>query len=558
MTGTTTVSSALAVVVTALLLCVLSCNSRNSQFFAEGYYCPPHAQRYCAVACAGTRSFFVHSVTRVPFLSDSRQPLASALKAEIDDDEGSYNEVSDDDEMMDMMRSFKDRQSELLKKEERKSIKLRKAACTSGVSLVLSDWVRRLDVDFPLAVCGSASGSLYLAHLETGQVLGSTAAAAAASMNEAVGPPKNAKITEARVEHVVNQLYGRFDGGGTLAVCVKGDLVAESRRTGGVHVWRLNPMKGGGSTTTSTTSSSASVELVSQGFMPSLQDCLVTVLRLEDDYLWVGTDDGSVEAYALGDESSSQLPLTLRTQPDLSWKVGSESSVVMSLDVCTKLGCAVVATDTGTVELLSFEDDDDDDEDQQLVRRKPIGSFTPPFDGTERRSSNVYPTCVTFVASKNKNNGNAVNDSGIKVDRPPAITSYSIACGANDGNVFLQSLRMDDGDEIDAERPFTGQRIRQLMPKHFAAVKCMASPAPGLLLTGGLDGTLRLWDTDLKSFLYQFVGYKVWLGSLWTDGERIVTDGTDNTIIVHDFSGSSPDRRGSSSYPEDQKEDNDV
>jgi WD40 repeat protein len=51
-----------------------------------------------------------------------------------------------------------------------------------------------------------------------------------------------------------------------------------------------------------------------------------------------------------------------------------------------------------------------------------------------------------------------------------------------------------------------------------------------------LDGTLRIWDLSLEKFVYQFVGYKVWLGSVWTDGDRIVSDGADNTLIVHDFS----------------------
>jgi WD40 repeat protein len=84
-------------------------------------------------------------------------------------------------------------------------------------------------------------------------------------------------------------------------------------------------------------------------------------------------------------------------------------------------------------------------------------------------------------------------------------------------------------------------------------------------LTGGLDGTLRLWDTDVKKFLYQFVGYKVWLGSLYTDGERIVTDGADNTIIMHDFSASATaskdEKKGrgdSNSRKPDQAEDTDV
>jgi len=522
--------------------------------------------------------------------------LQLSLGANNDDDEDpeepsqeeDFNEVSNDDETTNFLQSFQNRQSQLRQQQATKALNLRQAACTSGVSLVLPDWVRRLDVDYPLAACGSASDDVYVAHLETGQILATTAAT---SQPDVLPSPR---ITDERVAHLMHQLYGSFDGGGTLAVAVKGSLLCEARRSGGVHVWRLNNKRSSASHPQQTeragrsgdqaaadaadSDTAGTIELMAQGFIPSLQDCLVSALRLEDDYLWVATDEGSVEAYAV-DHGTEQLPLTLRTQPDLLWKVGRGSGcAVLSLDVNTELGLAVVTTDAGTVELLSLEDEEDEDK----PFRKPIGSFVPPFDGSERRSSNVYPTCATIVdssssdASADDKSSSVVAGSSIQLNRPK---SYSIACGANDGSLFLQQLQMDPvlGDEIDTEQPFpaTGtqnskQQIRTLMPKHFAAVKCLASPAPGLLLTGGLDGTLRLWDIagdERRQFLYQFVGYKVWLGSLWTDGTRVVTDGADNTVIVHDFSGGAAAASGGSSgsssssrpKPEDlEDEDSDI
>ena len=46
---------------------------------------------------------------------------------------------------------------------------------------------------------------------------------------------------------------------------------------------------------------------------------------------------------------------------------------------------------------------------------------------------------------------------------------------------------------------------------------------------GGIDKRPRC--------LYALTGFKVWLGSIFTDGKKLVSDGADNSIVVHDFSG---------------------
>jgi WD40 repeat protein len=207
----------------------------------------------------------------------------------------------------------------------------------------------------------------------------------------------------------------------------------------------------------------------------------------------------------------------MRTKPDAYWFLGS---TVLSLSVHPEQNCAVATVEYGTVELLAF--DPDDKRGHGASRRRPVCSFSPPFDSNARRSSNVYPASACIVPSKDQ-------------------WSYSIAVGGSDGSLYLQPLRMrqstGNAPDIDMEDPIRGVTgLYSLGPRHFGPVKCLASPAPGLLLTGGLDGTLRVWDVDAKQHLYQFRGYKVWLGSLWTDGVRIVSDGSDNTVIMHDFS----------------------
>lgn len=491
------------------------------------------------------------------FLHNSRNDYFEKDNDDDDDDDShddTNTERSRKDDWSTLVQDLERRQRKLDLESERRSNSLRTADCTSGVALVLSDWVRRLDVDYPLVVCGTASDHLYLANLESGQIIASTeqfldpstkkimtnntsivTTIKGNSIHNIVPSPS---ITKERLNHVIHQLYGNYDGGGTLAVAVKKSLLCEAKRSGGVHVWRLNTSKSTGDNI----NSNNAVLLDSksyQGIIPALQHCLVTALKLDDDYLWAATDEGCVEAYSL---DTTEFPLTLRTQPDILWRVDGNGNgrkcVVLSLDVNPELGLAVVTTDSGTVELLSMEDDSDDDDEQEEIQlfRRPIASFVPPFDGTERRSSNVFPTCATIVSQCART---TINQSKDLVQPEILSHKYIIACGANDGSIFLQPLRMDEvlGNEIHLKDPLLG-RIRTLAPKHFAAVKCITSPAPGLLLTAGLDSTLRLWDTVERKFLYQFVGYKVWLGSLWTDGIRIISDGADNTVILHDFSES--------------------
>jgi WD40 repeat protein len=74
----------------------------------------------------------------------------------------------------------------------------------------------------------------------------------------------------------------------------------------------------------------------------------------------------------------------------------------------------------------------------------------------------------------------------------------------------------------------------------------MTSPAQGLVATASQDGTLRMYDvgsqTRYSRILYQFAGYKVWVGSLCVaHGDRLYTDGADNQVIGHHFRGTDAD-----------------
>lgn len=93
---------------------------------------------------------------------------------------------------------------------------------------------------------------------------------------------------------------------------------------------------------------------------------------------------------------------------------------------------------------------------------------------------------------------------------------------------------MDQYGDVSRDQPFQDP-LQQVKPAHQGPVKCLANPIPGFLVSGAADGSLRVWDTEENASMYQFVGYKIWMGSIWTDGSRLVTDGSDNKLIVHDF-----------------------
>merc|ERR1712127_722330 len=141
--------------------------------------------------------------------------------------------------------------------------------------------------------------------------------------------------------------------------------------------------------------------------------------------------------------------------------------------------------------------------------------------------------------------------------------------GGSRGQLYQRSLSQS------STLKFTDD-IQRLRPSHAGSVVSMTSPASGLLITGAQDGTIRVWDCsphnnhdqtatnndhddedddeddeDDSSFwkddatlsssrpacMYALTGYKVWLGSILTDAKRLISDGADNTIVVHDFSG---------------------
>ena len=315
----------------------------------------------------------------------------------------------------------------------------------------LPDWVRRVDVQWPLAACGSAGGDVYVVNCETGAILGK--GQSEADQRRYADVP----ISDSKLASALKQLYGDFDGGGTLSIGISwNNIVAHAGRDGGVQFWKIDTEAAASSISESGTSSDN--PLISQGTL--LEGELVTSLIWVEDDLWIGTQDGRVLLYTIDDD---ELP----SEATQAWK--ELKGTILSLSYNEELDVTVATTSNGFVELLTVDEPD--------CRR----SFYPPFD-SGRMSSPAFPLCSTIVEEEQQQE--TTNDSIQDSKR-----RFAIACGGNDGSLYLQPLRLLDDTidpELDLERPFSDSVIRSLVPTHRGPCKCMVSPFPGIVSALGL------------------------------------------------------------------------
>mmetsp|Transcript_12855 Transcript_12855/g.38275 ORF Transcript_12855/g.38275 Transcript_12855/m.38275 type:complete len:403 (-) Transcript_12855:10-1218(-) len=120
--------------------------------------------------------------------------------------------------------------------------------------------------------------------------------------------------------------------------------------------------------------------------------------------------------------------------------------------------------------------------------------------------------------------------------RSLAIAEDTVYAGGQDGGLTRRGLAEGDAFAL-APEPQDGSSPA-LMPRHGGAIVSIGLTPDGLLCSAARDGTLRIWDVSKRGeekALFGFGGYKVWLGSLACDSNTLITDGSDNTIIMHDF-----------------------
>lgn len=496
-------------------------------------------------------------------------------KQESDDIQQQQSALSS--EQSNLLTSLQKRLSELQTQSDALLSRWKNGKCHSNVRITIEqDWVRRIALSkWPFVAVGSASGSLYLANVNTCEIV--------ATVKNVHQPYTTQSADKAReLDSMLRKLYGDYDGGGTLALAFKGDIVASAGREGGVKVFRVVNLEDDEIDASSARLpppsapspksrrarrsldsdkekkakelSSQRKKLVSLGEVASLKGIPCTSLVLDDqDRLWIGCYDGSLHRFdfrtmepspgAASDNvaGNSSKPLTLKTD-----------SNIMCLDVADDIGLVVVGLANGTVKMFSAVDG------STLALWSPLISSAQ--DGKQAFKESAYIRSVHVMPG-------------------PDDESWAVVAGTSDGRIFARQLLMDTTTGWVCHRiPF--DNIRQtveFIPGHLteqgsgAPVLCMTSRQQGgLLITGGQDGTLRVWNcweedvsqdddeeqeeettssvTSNKStysdyvvqpkVLYNLVGYKVWLGSVCVDEEglRLISDGSDNACIVHDFS----------------------
>lgn len=222
-----------------------------------------------------------------------------------------------------LAEALKARQQELQSQEDKRYENWKTAKCESSIPVALPDWVRRIDITGDIVAAGSASGTIFVAHAETGDIL---AQSEAQEVTELDG-----------IESILRILYGPYDGGGTTAIAIDRDLIVSAGRQGSVQIHRYDK---------------TSKILLSQGSMKALEGVLVTCLELDEDHAWIGTADGRVLAYP---HSDALTPLSLQSEPAMKFSAGS--SPVLSLSLEPSIGFGVFTTAQGSVELFSMEDD---------------------------------------------------------------------------------------------------------------------------------------------------------------------------------------------------------
>jgi hypothetical protein len=441
------------------------------------------------------------------------------------------------------------------------------------------DWVRRLAIgSYPRVVCGGASGGVYVADVEAGRLL--------ASAPRAHSPASGGDDLLEEDAGLLRRLYGDYDGGGVLAVAMtslvvgggtNADLVASAGREGGIKLHRW--VRSGKTTTTRGGGTIDELEFVCSipmGDGDYGDRTVVTCLRFDSlgRRLFAGGGDGRLRAVTFGRDIfdvekgmrtmliPSRTSSSSMTSSPFLWRLKqgkmpppSSLSPILSLDVAEALGMVATAHVNGDVQIYSHDSDDDNDGNFGSDAFPLLGVWNPFTDTNEA----CHARSVAFVSGE----GGRGDD-----DDEDGDPSWSIVVGGGNGQMWVQEIhnkRVDtntgaqrtldamNSDDKDGRRITTAttastmssslfreNSMQQIKPSHRGPVVALSSRSGGILVSAGHDGMLRVSRIckPAPKALYGLGGYKVWIGSICIDseGKRLLSDGRDDVVVVHDFS----------------------
>jgi WD40 repeat protein len=412
-----------------------------------------------------------------------------------------------------------------------------------------------LDNSNMVAVCGTSHGDVYVMNLVTETVLAHAEGAhrpgrgyvtTTDTNNDDTGGPSDDGATLRAIKKLygdtinsgstlraMNMLYGSLDGGGVISVAMYGNLVVSSGREGGAKLWKYDR----------TNILQEQLDLVCT--LPNIDGVIVPKLAFDNSsgvlLLWAGCFDGTVRAYDV-ERNYNEDPIDdvkYRLPPTEMKFISDFTDSVLDMHLCNELQLGVVATADGSAALFDMSD----------------GQF---FVGI-LLFQNIAARSVCIVRRK--------------LDK-----SFVLICGGADGTIHMVQLNVNSvSNRVDKEKPFViedtitspqsalssaDSSTTMIRPKHVGPVMCLTSPGDGRFVSGGQDGTLRVWDlietatttTNEKMMNnnnvgngdsthqveakcnYALTGYKLWLGSVYTDGKRLLSDGGEQSIVIRDFS----------------------
>jgi len=472
---------------------------------------------------------------------------------------------------------------------ERLNYNWNEANCLSTVRLTVDDWIRRLSMDlYPMVVCGSSRGNLYLGNLEDGDQLD--------CLENVHSEDIHQDIPDDVAEACIQALYDGYDGNGPFAVAVKKDLIVSSGREGGIYACSIvgkevdvaSGSRGGsvrqtklrlqregkfrGLEGTSRNTVDDDMDTSMDTMDTSTPPPLITSLAFDDrGTLWAGGYDGKLRGYNHEELDPDDRPLMLRQKrPDFDIHVGAP---ILDISVVDETGIVVVTTHTKGVFLYSLHD----------------GAFLfncKPFAPSKLRknvplSQRQFARTAMLVRSNNSTTSSSSTTTYTSSEH--GANEAVLIIGGSYGHMHQIELSIAT-DPMNPSRTVqaTSEGMTKIRPKHMGPVVCLASPSPGLFVSASHDGTMRVWDCSggaedddddqdsdsddddeeeassllssiapgessknksssskqkhsMPKVLYALSGYKVWLGSIFANDRKLVSDGADNTVIVHSF-----------------------